>query len=102
MSDANARRGEHLERLVLGALVFILILTASARRDFLGDGLRHLPAALSSAPHLGEARWLLFPLLLFLLVKPLAALGLVTGGEAAIQPFLWVSVASGALFLFSL
>ena len=102
MSDPYARRREHLERLVLGALVLVLILTASARRDFLGDGVRHLPAALSSTPHLGEARWLLFPLLLFLLVRPLAALGLVNGSEAAIQPFLWASVVSGALFLFSL
>lgn len=80
----------------------VLILTAGARRDFLGDGVRHLSTALSSTPHLGEARWLLFPPLLFFLVRPLAALGLVNGTEAAIQPFLWVSVASGALFLFSL
>jgi hypothetical protein len=102
MSDANVRRREHLDDLVLGALVLVLILTASARRDFLGDGIRHLSAALSSAPHFGEARWLLFPPLLFFLIRPLAALGLVNGREAAIQPFLWASVASGALFLFSL
>ena len=102
MSDANARRHEHLERVVFGGLVLVLILAASARRDFLGDGVRHLPAALASAPHLGEARWLLFPFLLFVLVRPLGALGLVNGTEAAIQPFLWASVASGAIFLFSL
>jgi hypothetical protein len=102
MSDTNIRRQEHLERLVLGGLVLVLILTAAARRDFLGDGVRHLAAAQSSAPHLGEARWLLFPLILFLLVRPFAALGLVNGSEAAIQPFLWASVASGAIFLFSL
>lgn len=102
MSVANVRRREHLDSLVLGGLVLVLILTAAARRDFLGDGVRHLPAALSSAPHLGEARWLLFPTILFFLVRPLASLGVVQGAEAAIQPFLWASVASGALFLFSL
>jgi hypothetical protein len=101
-SDASVRRREHLERLVLGGLVVVLLLTAAARREFLGDGVRHLPAALSSGPHVGEARWLLFPLLVFCLVRPFAALGLVNGTEAAIQPLLWASVASGALFLFSL
>jgi hypothetical protein len=102
MSVADVRRRDHLETLVLGALVMILILTAAARRDFLGDGVRHLSAALSSPPHVGEARWLLFPSLLYFLVRPFAALGLVQDVEAAIQPFLWASVASGALFLFSL
>lgn len=87
---------------MLGALVLVLILTAAVRRDFLGDGVRHLPAALSSGPHLGEARWLLFPTFLFFLVRPLASLGGVQSTEAAIQVFLWASVASGAVFLFGL
>jgi len=88
--------------VVLGALAVVLVIAAASRRDFIGDGVRHLPAALSAHPHFGEARWVMFPPLLFALVRPLAAIGLVDGVEAAIQPFLWVSVTSGIVFLVSL
>jgi hypothetical protein len=91
-----------IELVVLGALAAVLVVAAANRRDFIGDGVRHLPAVLSGHPHFGEARWIMFPPLLFVLVRPLAAAGLVDGVEGAIQPFLWVSVASGILFLVSL
>ena len=91
-----------IELVVLVALAAVLVIAAASRRDFIEDGVRHLPAALSGPPHFGEARWIMFPPLLFALVRPLAAIGLVGGVEAAIQPFLWVSVASGIIFLVSL
>jgi hypothetical protein len=101
-SGADVPRRETIELVVLGALAAVLVMAAASRCDFIGDGVRHLPAALSGHPHFGEARWIMFPPLLFALVRPLAAIGLVDDVEAAIQPFLWVSVASGIVFLVSL
>jgi hypothetical protein len=99
---ADVHRRTKIELVVLGALAVVLVIAGASRRDFIGDGVRHLPAALSDSPHFGEARWVMFPPLLFALVRPLAAIGLVDGIEAAIQPFVWLSVASGIVFLVSL
>ena len=89
------RRPEPIELAVLIALAAVLVLAAASRQDFVEDGVRHLPGALSAWG------WS-FPPLLFALVRPLVAIGLVGSVEAAIQPFLWVSVASGIIFLISL
>ncbi len=101
-SGADERRRETIELVVLGALAAVIVMAAASRQDFVEDGVRHLPGALSGHPHFGEARWIMFPPLLFALVRPLAAIGLVGSVEAAIQPFLWVSVASGIVFVVSL
>ena len=101
-SGAGVHRRTNIELVVLGALAVVLVIAGASRRDFIGDGVRHLPAALSAHPQFGEARWVMFPPLLFALVRPLAAIGLVESVEAAIQPFLWLSVASGIVFLVSL
>jgi len=101
-SGADVRRRETIELVVLVGLAAVLVIAAASRQDFVEDGVRHLPAALSGPPHFGEARWIMFPPLLFALVRPLAAIGLVGSVAAAIQPFLWVSVASGIVFLVSL
>ncbi len=92
---------DRTELVVFGAIAGILIMAAACRRDFLGDGVRHLPAALHSAPQVGEARWLLFPLLVSVLVKPLAAARLISDVEGAIHAVLWLSVASGLIYLWS-
>jgi hypothetical protein len=97
-----SHRRAPIELAVMAALTAILVMAAASRRDFIGDGVRHLPDALSGAPHFGEARWLLFPALLFALLRPLAALGHVRQIEAAIQPVLWLIVACGVVFLISL
>lgn len=95
-------RRDKTELVVIAAIAGILIVAAACRRDFLGDGVRHLPAALYSAPQVGEARWLLFPLLVSVLVKPLAAARLISDVQGAIQAVLWLSVASGLVYLWSL
>jgi hypothetical protein len=85
-------------------LVFAALLIAGAalRQEFLGDGIRHLPAILSRRPTLGEPRWLLFPALATLWIRLLSGFGFVGGVEAALRALIAVSVASGVLFLFCL
>jgi hypothetical protein len=90
------------ESAVMGLLVVVLVAAAATRRDFIGDGVRHIPAALSGHLQVGEPRWLLFPPLVFVLVRPLSLFGTVTGVEGAIAPLLWLSVACGVVFLVSL
>jgi hypothetical protein len=92
---------ETIELVVLGLLTAMLVVAAASRRDFIGDGVRHLPAALSGPLHFGEARWAMFPPLLFALLRPLVAVGLIDGVESAIQPVLWLSVGCGVVFLVS-
>ena len=86
----------------MGVLVLVLVSAAAARRDFIGDGVRHIPAALSGEVLLGEPRWLLFPAFVSAVLRPLQAVGALPDIERAIQPLLWLSVACGAAFLLSL
>jgi hypothetical protein len=88
-----------IDLVVLCVLSGLLIVLAAARRDFLGDGVRHLPAVLSRHPTFGEPRWLLFPPLAWTWVRLLSALGIVRGTEAALQAMLWMCVTSGVVFL---
>jgi hypothetical protein len=88
--------------VVLCVLSGLLIVLAFTRRDFLGDGVRHLPAVLSSQPRLGEPRWLLFPSVAWVWVRLLSGLGLVSAAESALQSLLWASVASGIAFLYGI
>lgn len=81
------------------ALSALLIGVAAARRDFLGDGVRHLPAVLATGPTFGEPRWLLFPPIAWTWVRALSSLGVVTGAGSAIQALLWMCVASGVAYL---
>ena len=91
------------ENVVLVVWCALVVAFASARRDFNGDGLRHLPHVLSSThPALGEPRWLLFPTLLFTTVRPFVLAGIVRDVESATRPFLALSVASGIIYLLSL
>jgi hypothetical protein len=94
--------GARIDVVVLCALSGLIIVLAAARRDFLGDGVRHLPAVLSSHPTFGEPRWLLFPPLAWIWVRLLSVLGIVRGTEAALQAMLWMSVTSGIVFLWSI
>jgi len=88
--------------VVFAALVIVVISAAVARRDFLGDGVRHLTAVLSDRPQLGEPRWLLFPVLARFWVRLLTAIGVVHGVESSLRALLALCIASGILFLFSL
>ncbi len=91
-----------IDLIVVCALSAALIGFAAARRDFLGDGIRHLPSVLSARPSLGEPRWLLFPPLAWLGVNAASSVGLVTDAESAIQALLWMCVASGIVFLLAI
>ena len=84
---------------MLCTLSALLIGLAAARHDFLGDGVRHLPAVLASRPKVGETRWLLFPPIAWTWVRALSGVGVVTGADSAIQALLWMCVASGVAYL---
>lgn len=81
----------------LGALVVAI---GFLRKDFCGDGVRHLPAVLRSAhPELGEPRWLFFPALVFALLRPVVALGLVDDVEGLTRVMMAATVIAAGLYL---
>ena len=89
--------------LAVVAIAFVLCVLAVMRQEFIGDGLRHLPAAIASErPSMGTTRWFLFPALAWLVIHPLTAIGLITGIEPAIRVLLALSVVSGIVYLWSL
>jgi hypothetical protein len=100
-STAGGRtdRRDSSDALVLLGFATLLVIAAWSRQEFLGDGVRHLPAILSDHVQLGEPRWLLFPLVAHLWVRMLSGLGLVSGAESSLRAVLALSVASGILFL---
>ena len=91
-----------IDLVVLCALSALLIGLAAARRDFLGDGVRHLPAVLATHPKFGEPRWLLFPPIAWTWVRTLSRVGVVTGVDSTIQALLWMCVASGIAYLYAI
>jgi len=96
---ASRTGSRRIDLVVLGLLSALLICLAASRRDFLGDGVRHLPAVLAPRPSFGEPRWLLFPPLAWIWVRLVSGFGLVIGPRVAIQALLWMCVASGIVFL---
>lgn len=93
-----ARVARRPDLLVLTGWAAATLLLALARRDYIGDGLRHLGPALES-PALGEPRWRFFPAFVWLLLRPFAELGLATNLEGAIRPFLLANWAAGVGYL---
>jgi hypothetical protein len=85
--------------LVLLAIAALLMVAGSMRREFLGDGVRHLPVILSDQIQPGEARWLLFPPLASVWVRLWFAVGVSSGPESALRALVVLSVVSGFLFL---
>jgi hypothetical protein len=96
---AGRRQRLPLDQLVFLALTGLVLSLSCLRREFLGDGVRHLPAILSDHLQFGEPRWLLFPAVANLWVHALSTIGLVTGAESALHALLALSAASGAVFL---
>jgi len=96
---ARPASGTPIDRIVLGLLSALLISLAAARRDFLGDGVRHLPAVLAPHPSFGEPRWLLFPPLAWMWVRLVSGFTSLSGPWIAIQAMLWMCVASGIVCL---
>jgi hypothetical protein len=85
--------------VVLLGVAALLMLAGSMRREFLGDGVRHLHAILSDRIQPGEPRWLLFPPLAGVWVRLLSAVGMPAGPESTLRALVMLSVASGILFL---
>ena len=98
-ADVRTERRVRSDVFVLVGLGTILVIAAWSRHEFLGDGVRHLPAILSDHIQAGEPRWLLFPVLAHLWVRMLSAVGLVNGAESSLRAVLTLCVASGILFL---
>lgn len=89
--------------MVIGAWWALIIAIGFLRKDFCGDGLRHLPALLESArPHLGEPRWLFFPPLLFVILRPAVTLGLVHDVEGLTRVMMAATVAAAGIYLLAL
>ncbi|HTA47391.1 MAG TPA: hypothetical protein VK789_33345 [Bryobacteraceae bacterium] len=75
------------DKLFLGAFLPVLLFFVIQRVDS-GDGLRHLGHILSSnRPALGEPRWILFPVLLFAVIKPFVVVGAVQTTAQATRIF---------------
>jgi hypothetical protein len=84
----DPRVGIALDWLVIAVWAAVAVVIVLLRADFSPDGVRHLPHVLSSNhPALGEPRWLLHPTLLFILTKPLVAVGLVESVEGIAHAF---------------
>ena len=82
------RVGIPLDWLVIAVWAAVAVVIVLLRLDFAPDGVRHLPHVLSSNhPALGEPRWILHPTLVFILTKPLVAVGLVGSVDGIAHAF---------------
>jgi hypothetical protein len=92
-----------LDKLLIATVFVILCFLGLQRLDYAGDGMLHLYHILqSNYPRVGEPRWLLFPLLLFLVVKPLALAGLIHTTDQAAKVFAIFNVILGTIYLICL
>ena len=88
------------DKLLLAVLLPILLFVGFRRLDYAEDGLRHLNHILqSNYPALGEPRWILFPLLLFAVVKTFALAGIVHSAGQAAKVFCLFDGVCGFLYL---
>jgi len=88
---------------VIAAWWLVVLALGFLRTDYTGDGLRHLPPILAgSGPHLGEPRWLLFPALLYGLLRPFVALGLATSAAGLARVMMGATVLAGLGYMLAL
>ena len=88
------------DKLLLAVFLSTFLLLGLRRLDYAGDGVRHLDHILhSNYPALGEPRWILFPLLLFAILKPFAAAGIILSAVQAAKAFCLLNVACGFAYL---
>ena len=101
MSKADVRSRARLgpDVLVLVGFGTLLVVAAILRREFLGDGVRHLLTIQSNHIQIGEPRWLFFPVVAHLWVQLVSVLGLVHGPESSLRAVLTLCVGAGILFL---
>jgi hypothetical protein len=88
------------DKLLLVCFLILLLFIGVRRLDFAGDGLRHLEHILqSNRPVLGEPRWLLFPALLFAVLKPFETVGLIHSVAQAARVFCVFNIMCGFVYL---
>jgi hypothetical protein len=100
ISGIHSFVGETPDLFAIFVWAAIVTTFGALRVDFMGDGIRHLQQILANTkPSLGEPRWLLFPALLFFLVKPLQAVGLVATVEQAARAFVAFDLLAGFSYM---
>ena len=88
---------------VIAAWFAVVAAAGFARRDFTGDGVRHLWAIVAGdGPHLGEPRWILFPGLLYLLLRPFVVVGLAPTVESLTRVMMGATVLAGTAYMLGL
>jgi hypothetical protein len=88
------------DNVLLAAFLLIFLVIGLRRLDYAGDGIRHLDHILqSNRPALGEPRWILFPLLLFAILKPFAAAGIIHSAQQAAKVFCLFNITCGFAYL---
>jgi hypothetical protein len=71
------RREAPVDLWVIAAWWVVVVALGFLRWDYTGDGLRHLPPIVDGGgPRLGEPRWILFPGMLWALLRPFVVLGI--------------------------
>lgn len=97
-TEAWLRRNS--DNLLLAAFLLIFLVIGLRRLDYAGDGIRHLDHILqSNHPVVGEPRWILFPLLLFAIIKPFASVGIIHSAHQAAQVFCLFNILCGFAYL---
>lgn len=88
--------------VVFGLWLGTMIVLLCCRKDFWGDGLRHLRPILEGRLLLGEPRWMLFPPLLYGIARPFIVAGIVDDIDGIARVFQIVSIASTVVYALSM
>jgi hypothetical protein len=91
---------ESPDLLVIVVWAALIFCAAALRVNFIGDGIRDLtPILTHSPPDLGEPRWLLFPVFIFVAIRPVQIAGLVHSAKDAARVFLALDILAGVAYL---
>ncbi len=86
--------------LAIALWLGLCALAGFSRREFTGDGVRHLlPILQFGHPRLGEPRWLLFPVFLFGLLRPLVSLRVLATVEGMTRAMMVLTLAAAAVYV---
>jgi hypothetical protein len=99
-SSFSSQAASSADLAAIAAWTILVIAMAAARASFMGDGVRHVaPVLAAGSPYLGEPRWLLFPALLYGILKPFQRPGWIGDVPQAIDFFLAASVICGVVYV---
>lgn len=105
MTLPRARRiaVDHPDVVLLAAWWVLVVALGFARKDFTGDGVRHLlPVIAGNGPSVGESRWLLFPGFMYLLWRPFVLLGIVHDAEGLTRAMMAATVIAAGVYTLAL